>query len=145
MEIFTIGFAGRNAGRFFGDLRDAGVARLVDVRLNNTSQLAGFTKHADLPFFLKEICGAEYIHEPLLTPTKDILDAYKKDGGEWSEYEKRFLGLMADRQIERQLDRALFDKPTVLLCSENTAKHCHRRLVLEYLKNFWGDVSIKHL
>ncbi len=145
MEVFTIGFAGRNAGGFFGDLRQAGVARLIDVRLNNTSQLAGFTKHADLPFFLKELCGAEYIHEPLLTPTREMLDAYKKDGGEWEEYEKRFLDLMATRQIERQLNQALFDKPTVLLCSENTAKHCHRRLVLEYLKNFWGDVSIKHL
>lgn len=145
MEVFTIGFAGRSARRFFGDLRSARVVRLVDVRLNNTSQLAGFTKHADLPFFLKEICGAEYIHEPLLAPTREMLDAYKKDGGAWVEYEKRFLDLMADRQIERQLDRAVFDKPTVLLCSENTAKHCHRRLVLEYLESRWGDLSVKHL
>ncbi|HMN42686.1 MAG TPA: DUF488 domain-containing protein [Phycisphaerales bacterium] len=145
MEVFTIGFAGRSAGRFFGDLRTAGVARLIDVRLNNTSQLAGFTKHADLPFFLKELCGAAYIHEPLLAPTREMLDAYKKHGGDWAEYERRFLDLMADRQIERTLDRALFSTPTVLLCSENTARHCHRRLVLEYLKNHWADVSVKHL
>ncbi len=145
MEVFTIGFAGRNAGRFFGDLRNAGIARLVDVRLNNTSQLAGFTKHADLPFFLKELCGAEYIHEPLLAPTRNMLDAYKKNGGEWGVYEKRFLDLMAERQIERQLDRAMFARPTVLLCSETTATHCHRRLVLDYLRNHWADISVKHL
>jgi uncharacterized protein (DUF488 family) len=145
VEVFTIGFAGRSADGFFGDLRRAGVVRLVDVRLNNTSQLAGFTKQSDLRFFLRELCAAEYIHEPLLAPTQDMLDAYKKAKGAWADYEKRFLDLMADRQIERQLDRSLFGRPTVLLCSEHTAKHCHRRLVLEYLANRWGDVTIKHL
>lgn len=145
MDIYTIGFAGRHAPEFFASLRRVGVVRLIDVRLNNTSQLAGFTKQADLPFFLKEICGAEYLHEPLLAPSKELFEKYKKRGGKWSDFEKRFLVLMADRQIERRLDRKLFGKPTVLLCSEHDAKLCHRRLVLEYLQDRWTDVRIKHL
>lgn len=145
MEVFTIGFAGRSASEFFGALRRAGIKRLLDVRLNNKSQLAGFTKQKDLAFFLRELCGAEYIHEPLLAPTQDILDAYKKQKGAWLDYETRFLSLMAARQIEEALDRAAFSSPTVLLCSETTAECCHRRLVLEYLKRHWTDLIIVHL
>jgi hypothetical protein len=115
------------------------------VRLNNTSQLAGWARQADLPYFLHELVGAEYIHEPLLAPTADLLDAYKKRGGAWSEYEPRFLALMAERQIEERLDRSLFAVPTALLCSEHTAEHCHRRLVLDYLQEKWGGLTITHL
>lgn len=145
MEVFTIGFTKKSAERFFAALRRAGVRRLVDVRLNNVSQLAGFTKREDLQFFLKELCDAEYIHEPLLAPTQDILDAYKKHKGPWDEYERRFLDLMAQRRIEDHLDRALFGTPTALLCSEPTAERCHRRLVLEYLGQTWSDLKATHL
>jgi len=114
------------------------------VRLNNASQLAGFARRADLPFFLKELCGAEYIHEPLLAPTREILDAYRKGGG-WPDYERRFLDLMRERRIEKTLDRNLFDVPTVLLCSEAGPEHCHRRLVLEYLDRGWSGIRSVHL
>ena len=145
MEIYSIGFTQKTAEQFFGLLKRAGIRRLLDVRLNNISQLAGFTKRDDLAFFLKEICGADYQHVPLLAPTQEILDDYKKNKGSWSGYETQFLALMAERRIEEKIDRSLFTVPTVLLCSEPTAEHCHRRLVLEYLERKWGDVAVVHL
>lgn len=145
MEVYSIGFTKSTAAHFFGRLREAGVKRLLDVRLNNVSQLAGFAKRDDLAFFLRELCGAEYSHEPLLAPSQEMLDAYKKHKGSWQEYEVLFLALMAERRIETKLDKMLFDAPTVLLCSEHTAEHCHRRLVLEYLQEKWGGLTITHL
>jgi uncharacterized protein (DUF488 family) len=145
VEIYTIGFTQTTAAEFFGKLKQAGIRRLVDVRLNNVSQLAGFAKRDDLKYFLGEICGVEYVHEPRLAPTQEILDAYKKEKGAWEEYERQFRQLLADRQIETAISPSLFDVPTVLLCSERTAEHCHRRLVLEYLNSTWGDVRAVHL
>lgn len=145
MEVYTIGFTKRTAADFFGALKQAGVRRLVDVRLNNSSQLAGFTKREDLPYFLKEICGAEYVHQPLLAPTQDLLDDLKKRKGSWEDYERRFFELLEQRKVEEKLDRRLFDIPTVLLCSEATADRCHRRLVLEYLAKRWSGIDIVHL
>jgi uncharacterized protein (DUF488 family) len=145
MEVYTIGFTKITAAEFFGKLRRAGIRRLVDVRLNNVSQLAGFAKRDDLKFFLAELCGAEYVHEPRLAPSQEILDAYKKARGSWEAYEREFLRLMADRQIEAQIHPSLFEGPTVLLCSEPLAERCHRRLVLEYLENKWGNVRAIHL
>jgi hypothetical protein len=113
--------------------------------LNNVSQLAGFTKRDDLQFFLREVCGAEYVHEPLLAPTQEMLDAYKKGKGSWQDYEKQFLDLMAQRKIEEKIDKALFAAPAVLLCSEPTAENCHRRLVVEYLQRKWGGLNCTHL
>lgn len=139
MEVYTIGFTKRRAADFFDTLKAAGIGRLLDVRLNNSSQLAGFTKRDDLPYFLKEICGADYVHQPLLAPTGDLLAAYRKQRGSWETYERGFLELMAERQIEKHLERASFAIPTVLLCSEPTAERCHRRLVLEYLQEKWGN------
>src|SRR3954468_11753818 len=144
MTVYTIGFTRKSAAAFFGLLRGAGVRRLIDVRLNNVSQLAGFTKRDDLAFFVKELCGAEYVHEPLLAPTHEMLDAYKKAKGDWAEYARRFLQLMSERRIEATLDRGLFDG-AALLCSEPTAEYCHRRLVVEYLAGKWGDVKAVHL
>jgi uncharacterized protein (DUF488 family) len=145
MEIFTIGFAGRPAADFFEALKLAGIVWLIDVRLNNTSQLAGFTKRADLPYFLREICGAEYRHEPLLAPTQEMLDGYKKERGAWEDYERGFLGLMAERRIEERIDRALFQSRAALLCSERLPDHCHRRLIVEYLHGRWGGIRAVHL
>lgn len=145
MEIYTIGFTQTTAAGFFGKLKQAGIRRLVDVRLNNVSQLAGFAKRDDLKFFLAEICGIEYVHEPLLAPSQEILDAYKKEKGSWDEYERRFFQLMSDRHVETAVSPSVFDVPTVLLCSEPTAEHCHRRLVLEYLNSRWGNVRAVHL
>lgn len=145
MEIYTIGFTQTTAEHFFGRLRAARIQRLLDVRLNNSSQLAGFAKAKDLPYFLHELVGATYEHEPLLAPTQELLDEYKKRKGDWGSYERRFLDLMTERQIERALSPAEFELPTALLCSEATAEHCHRRLVCEYLADRWSDVRPVHL
>lgn len=145
MEIFTIGFTQKAAADFFGTLKRAGIRQLLDVRLNNISQLAAFAKRDDLAYFLKEIGDIAYRHEPLLAPSQELLDAYRKQKGSWEDYEERFLALMRERQIETKIDRRLFEKPTVLLCSEATAERCHRRLVLEYLQEKWGHIEIVHL
>lgn len=146
MEIYTIGFTKRTAAEFFGALRQAGIKRLIDVRLNNTSHLAGFAKRDDLEYFLREICDAEYVHLPLLAPTDEILDGYKDKSLSWDEYETRFLALLAERKVEEAVERRLFDEgPVVLLCSEPEADHCHRRLVAEYLAAAWGNAQIVHL
>jgi uncharacterized protein (DUF488 family) len=118
----------------------------MDVRLHPGSQLAGFAKDRDLPYFLRELVDAEYVHEPLLTPTEEILKAFKRDNAmSWEDYEDRFLALMRERRVEQRLDRASFSVPTALLCSEATAEHCHRRLALEYLRERWGEIEIVHL
>jgi uncharacterized protein (DUF488 family) len=145
VEIYTIGFTQTTAEHFFGRLKAAGVQRLLDVRLNNSSQLAGFAKAQDLPFFLGELVGACYEHDPRLAPTQDLLDEYKKRKGDWGTYERGFLELMAERHIERTLSPDEFERPTALLCSEATAENCHRRLVCEYLAGHWSEVRAVHL
>lgn len=145
MEIYTTGFTQKSAAQFFESLKRHGIQRLLDVRLNNSSQLAGFSKKDDLAYFLREICQAEYLHEPLLAPTQELLDDFKKRKGSWADYEQRFTALMVERKIEEAISRDLFRVPTVLLCSEPTAEHCHRRLVAEYLHAKWGDINIVHL
>jgi uncharacterized protein (DUF488 family) len=145
MEIYTIGFTKKTAAQFFESLKRASIQQLLDVRLNNVSQLAGFSKRDDLKYFLKTICDVDYRHEPLLAPTQEMLDAYKKSNGSWEDYERQFLSLMSVRQIENRIDRDIFQRTTVLLCSEETAKHCHRRLVLEYLDSKWGNLEARHL
>jgi uncharacterized protein YeaO (DUF488 family) len=120
------------------------VKAVIDVRLNNVSQLAGFAKKEDLRYFLKTICQIEYEHKLELAPTKEMLDEYKKRGGDWAKYEKEFLELMAERKVEETIPRASVDQ-ACLLCSEAEPHHCHRRLVAEYLKGKWGDLEIIHL
>jgi uncharacterized protein (DUF488 family) len=144
MKIYTIGFTKKSARTFFTELQKAGVKRVVDVRLNNTSQLAGFTKRNDLEYFAEAICGIQYIHIPALAPTPEILDAYKKHKGDWRLYEREFLDLMRSRRIEQTVSREMLDN-ACLLCSEETPEHCHRRLVAEYLRDKWGNLEIEHL
>jgi uncharacterized protein (DUF488 family) len=145
MEIYTIGFTKKTAAQFFEILKRASIQQLIDIRLNNVSQLAGFSKRDDLAYFLKQICDAEYKHEPLLAPTQAMLDNFKKAKGRWETYEDDFLALMSEREIETKLPQALFNPRTVLLCSEETAENCHRRLVVEYLNSKWGNVRANHL
>ena len=145
MEIYSIGFTQKSAAEFFGALKTHGIERLLDVRLNNTSQLAAFAKQADLAYFLSEICGAAYEHEPLLAPTQEMLDAFKKKKGSWEDYTEAYLALIRSRKVESVLLRESFQKKTVLLCSEPTAENCHRRLALEYLQQQWIGVVIHHL
>jgi len=145
VEIYTIGFTQTTAEHFFGRLKVAGVQRLVDVRLKNDSQLAGFAKARDLPYFLGELVGSAYVHEPILAPTAEILDAFKKQKGAWSSYVEDFMGLMEERSIQDRLERVDFETPSALLCSEATAERCHRRLVVEYLAAHWPEVKAVHL
>jgi len=145
VEIHSIGFTQTTAEHFFGRLRDAGVQRLLDVRLNNSSQLAGFAKAHDLPFFLRELVGAEYEHAPILAPTKELLDGYRKEERGWAWYESAFLDLLARRRVEEVLDPAELMTPTALLCSEATADRCHRRLACDYLAAHWPDLVAVHL
>lgn len=145
MDVTTIGFTKTTAEDFFGRIRAAGVKRVLDVRLHNTSQLAGFAKSDDLAFFLKTICGAGYVHEPLLAPTEEIMTAFKKQKGDWTIFQNDFMGLMAERQVESHLKLEAFDG-SCLLCSEDTPHHCHRRLVCDYLNGKWGGkLSVRHL
>lgn len=141
----TIGFTKTTAEGFFERLLKSGVKKVVDVRLHNTSQLAGFAKADDLAYFLKKIGDVEYVHQPLLAPTDAMLKAYKKEKGDWNTYESRFMALMAERQIENHLKLEMLDG-ACLLCSEATPHHCHRRLVCEYLNEKWGGpLTVHHL
>jgi uncharacterized protein (DUF488 family) len=144
MKVFTIGFTKTSAESFFKRLEQAGVRKVIDVRLNNVSQLAGFAKRDDLRFFLSTISGIGYLYQPEFAPTQEMLDAYKKERGDWTDYEIRFLQLMASRRIENVVARDSLDG-SCLLCSEDKPHHCHRRLVAEYLKEKWGDLEISHL
>ena len=144
MRIHTIGFTKKSAERFFSLLKGSGARRLVDVRLNNVSQLAGFAKTDDLAYFLREVCGMGYVHVPLLAPTQDMLDRFKKLKGQWNTYETEVLALMRQRAIETNVTREIMDGGC-MLCSEDTPERCHRRLVGEYLRDKWGDVEIVHL
>jgi uncharacterized protein (DUF488 family) len=144
ITIFTIGFAGKTASEFFETLKKSGVRRLADVRLNNSSQLAGFTKRRDLEYFLRVIAGIDYAHLPDFAPTKDILDGYKKKRIDWDEYENLYQRLLAERRPAEKLRLQDFDR-ACLLCSEPTADRCHRRLAAEYLRDAWKNATIVHL
>ena len=143
MKIYTIGSTKTTAESFFNRIKGSGVQKMVDVRLNNVSQLAGFAKRDDLQYFIRAICGIGYQHELSMAPTKEILDAYKKYNGPWATYKEEFLNLIAQRKIET-LDRESLNG-ACLLCSEDTPHRCHRRLVAEYLHKKWDDVEIIHL
>ena len=144
IKLFTIGFTKKSAETFFKLLSEAGVRRVLDIRLNNSSQLAGFTKRDDLRFFLKAICGIDYVHMLGLAPTEQMLEDYRKTGRKWPAYEKQFVNLISNRRIEETLSK---DETHLacLLCSEETPEHCHRRLVAEYLQAKWGNLEIVHL
>jgi len=143
--VSTIGFTKTNAEGFFERLLNSNVRKVIDVRLHNTSQLAGFAKADDLDYFLKKIGGIQYVHQPLLAPTDEMLKAYKKEKGDWAAYETQFLSLMAERAIEKHLKAEMLDG-ACLLCSEATPHHCHRRLVCEYLNEKWGGpLTVRHL
>lgn len=146
ITLFTIGFTKKNARKFFNLLKNAGVKKLVDIRINNSSQLAGFAKGADLEFFMREICDAEYLHITDLAPTKDLLKNYQDKVIDWKGYTNVFNNLMESRKIAERYRIEDFDK-CCFLCTEETPEKCHRRLVAEYFKkqNPDKDVNIIHL
>jgi len=144
MELFTIGFTKTSAENFFNRLESNEVKTLIDVRLNNQSQLAGFAKSRDLEFFLKRMLNVGYEHQTLLAPTKELLSAYRNKEIDWKSYETSFMDLIDGRSVADILRKDDFIS-ACLLCSEATADQCHRHLVADYLKEKWGDVNITHL
>lgn len=145
MHLYTVGFTQKTAAQFFTLLKEHGVTRLVDIRLRPTGQLAGFTKQADLAYFLPHLIGCTYHHRPDLAPTREILAAYRKDH-DWDAYVTRFEALMDARNIPFALDRDFFEaQPCCLLCSEPTPEQCHRRLVAERIARSWADTRVVHL
>ena len=143
--VATIGFTQSTAEHFFERLIGAGVRKVVDVRLHNTSQLAGFAKAEDLAWFLRRLGGIDYAHEPLLAPTDTMLKAYRKEKGDWDDYARRFRALMAERRVEQYFSPEAL-AGSCLLCSEATPHRCHRRLVCEYLNETWdGALTMRHL
>lgn len=145
MEIYTIGFTQKTAEQFFEPLKTHAIRSLWDTRIHTGSQLAGFARSDHLPYFLKQLCNAEYMPQPLLAPTPELLEAYRKKQITWNEYEQAFLDLMSERQIEHRFQPEMLNTATVLLCSEATPEHCHRRLVAEYLASHWSSLKIVHL
>ena len=144
-RLYTIGYRGKSLAEFLGHLRDRQISLVVDVRLRNTSQLAGYAKRDDLCFLLEEGFGIAYRHETDLAPTAELLDAYRQTG-DWDAYVEAFAPLCTGRGIERLAQEILgHDGTPCLLCSEPTADHCHRRLVSEYWAARWPDLQIEHL
>jgi uncharacterized protein (DUF488 family) len=143
-RIFTIGFTGKTAKEFFTKLGDAGVKRILDIRLKNSSQLSGFAKKEDLKYFLMKINGIKYLHIPELAPTENIMDSYKKKKIHWNEYETQLNNLLVERKVENKMMGEL-SEGDCFLCSEEKPDLCHRRLVAEYLQKRLGDITILHL
>jgi len=144
MVLFTIGFAGKSAEKFFTSLAKHGVKKLVDIRLNNVTQLAGFTKKNDLKYFLNVICSIEYEALPQFAPTKELLAGYRKKAFSWQGYEATYLALLEERQVLKNLTPENFDK-ACLLCSEQKPDFCHRRLAAEYLQRNWEEIMVTHI
>ena len=142
--LYTIGFTKKSAEDFFTLLDANQVEQVVDVRLNNTSQLAGFSKQRDLQYFLEKIGSIAYVHLPQLAPTPEILKAYKKGEIKWAEFETEFLELLDSRKVEWNVEASLLDR-SCLLCSEEKPDMCHRRLVAEYYDEYLGGLEIIHL
>ena len=142
--LYTIGFTQKSAEQFFNLLRTSGVKKVIDVRLENTGQLAGFSKKDDLRFFLKEICQCGYEHRPNWAPTKDLLKRYQDKQTPWNDYETEFAGIMQARDAMANLELAAVED-CCLLCSEPTPEHCHRRLLAERIKMKFPNIRIIHL
>lgn len=146
ITLYTIGFTKKNARKFFTLLKNAGVKKLIDIRINNASQLAGFAKGVDLEYFMDVICDAEYVHITDMAPTKELLKDYQDKVIDWNGYTVVFNKLLQDRRIAERYNVEDFDR-TCFLCTEDTPEQCHRRLVVEYLKkkNPDKDIKIIHL
>ena len=142
--LYTVGFSGKDAKTFFELLKLNNIQMLIDVRLNNVSQLAGYTKKNDLAYFLDKICNIKYLHLPILAPTKEILDGYKNKQISWTEYEKIYMRILNERNVEKHLKEINF-VGSCLLCSEKIAEQCHRRLAGNIIKDIHRIDRIIHL
>lgn len=144
MRLFTIGFTKKSAEEFFNLLEKNNVDKIIDTRINNVSQLAGFAKGKDLEYFSRKILNIKYEHSKSLAPTKDLLARYRKGSISWDNYEKEYIKLIEERQILNNLDLAQLEN-ACLLCSEHDPHHCHRRLLAEYIQDKFPTIEIIHL
>jgi len=144
MKLYTIGFTKKNSRQFFELLLKNQVKIVFDVRLNNNSQLAGFTKASDLPYFLEKIGNIRYVHWTKVAPTKELLDKWQKKEITWQEYEDQYQAMLEKRSILETCDIKQLDNGC-LLCSEPTVEQCHRRLLADHLKKNIPDLEIIHL
>ena len=145
MKLYTIGFTKKSSREFFKILKEHGIKHLLDIRINNTSQLSGYTKKDDLAYFTEAILSGRYFHLLDLAPTPQLLKKYHKDH-DWAFYERAYLELIKERRVEERLDASVLQGPSVLLCTEPTEKHCHRRLAAEYIKEkMLPELEIVHL
>ena len=146
MKVYTIGFTQKSAKDFFELIKQNEIELLIDIRLNNVSQLAGFAKGKDLEYFLKEICGCKYVHDDLFAPTKELLDDYRAKKTSWAKYEEIFAKIINVRNLADRFKKLYSNSEKVcLLCTEPTAEQCHRRLVAEYLQENIKDIEIIHI
>ncbi|TJX12702.1 DUF488 domain-containing protein [Tissierella creatinini] len=145
-KIYTIGFTKKTAERFFNILKENRIELVLDIRLNNTSQLAGFAKFPDIKYFLNQICGIEYIHDVRFSPSEETLKRYKKKAINWEQYISEFNITMNERNINKDIkENYSLDKNVCLLCSEVTSENCHRSLVSSRFKDIFGDIDIINL
>jgi len=147
-ELYTIGFTQKTAKKFFSLLKDNEIDAVVDIRLNNTSQLAGFSKYPDIGYFLNDLLNIKYIHDPEFSPTANILKGFKEKKISWNEYTKRFNELMAQRNIEQYIQEKYNDCKITkycLLCSENEPEQCHRSLVSDYFCEIYKQLEVINL
>ncbi len=143
--VYTTGYQRKSLETFINQLRQSGIDAVIDIRLRNTSHLAGYTKRDTLDFLLREGFGIAYEHHPELAPTPAILDAYREDEN-WAAYVTSFLPLLKERAAEK-IGREILarHRAPCLLCAEPTADHCHRRLVAEYWASRLPGLTIVHL
>ena len=142
--IYTIGFTRKTLQQFIERLRAVDVSEVIDIRLRNTSQLAGWSKYPDVAYLLTAGFGIHYEHRLEFAPTAELLDEYNTTRN-WPAYEPRFKRILADRQLGNEAQTLLMKERICLLCTEPTADRCHRRLVAEYLKSFRPELEIRHL
>jgi uncharacterized protein (DUF488 family) len=145
MTLFTIGFTRKTAEQFFEKIKSVGIKRVVDIRLKNTSQLAGFAKSEDLAYFLKKIGDIDYVHIPELAPDKELLELIKKKNGSWTAYETGYTDLLTARKIDGKFLKGALNDRDCLLCSEHTPERCHRRIIAERFKSINDQAIVVHL
>jgi len=144
LEVFTIGFTKKSARQFFDSLKAANIKIVYDVRLNNKSQLSGFAKGADLEYFLRAIAGMKYNHLTKAAPTEELLKKWRKGEITWEQYEEAYLEMLKERDIDEIIRREDLNN-ACFLCSESTPEKCHRRLLVEYLKEKIPEIKITHI
>lgn len=144
MNIYTIGFTGKSAEDFFTAIDASNATRLIDIRINRTSQLSGFAKERDLGFFLSRLLGVKYEVNPEFAPTKELLSRYRREEINWDEYAREYNSLIKGRNLFTKYNSEYFTD-SILLCSENSPKFCHRRVFAEILKELFQDIEIFHL